>query len=43
MDERRLKDKVTLRISLLCPVIWKLFICAEFMLFCGFLENDLEK
>jgi hypothetical protein len=42
MSERRLKDKVTLRISLLCPVIQKLFISVEFMLFCDFLKNDLE-
>jgi hypothetical protein len=43
MGERRLNDKVTLRIPLLCPVIRKLFICVEFMLFCDFLKNDLEK
>jgi hypothetical protein len=41
MGERRLK--VTLRISLLCPVIQKPFICVEFMLFFDFLKNDLEK
>jgi hypothetical protein len=42
MGERRLKDKVTLQISLLCPVIWKLFICVEFMLLCD-LKNVMEK
>jgi hypothetical protein len=43
MGERRLKDKVSLWISLLCPVIQKLFICVEFMLFCDFLKEGFEK